>query len=663
VSEKSPHVAVIIVGFRNPQDILDCLTALARAAPNPSFDIFICENGGKEAFQALDILATAQGICDIDVDIASSPLNCTSDKFAEVKCLALKGRSSLVWIACATHNLGYAGAINAWIDRLQIITDWDGLWILNPDTEPYPDALLQLVRHAVSSNKGMVGGTILSGSARDYVHCRALRWSPFWAKSVAIGFHDPISGPCDIDAIEASMDCPAGASIYVTRACVDQIGPMDDRFFLYYEDMDWGIRAKKWGLGYARASIVAHKGGTTIGSSSASRKEKSWLSVYYLSRNQILFIRKHYPRLSIPGSVLSFVYALLYLFAGSPGNFKVALQGIIAAWAGESGPAGGSYNGHLRTILAKLRIALYRKAKLVVSLAYFCVRAVWRAALGVVGPAAASRLTILYYHDVPNKYRFEFARQMDMLCRTAHVVPANFEGKLPSKRSSVAITFDDAFESVARNALPELARRSLHSTIFVPVGLIGQVPNWFVDEATAIFEEPVMTTCQLKALPPSLVILGSHSVNHLHLSQIDTEQAKYEINESRRTLARLIERDVDLFAFPYGAYNECLIEMCKSASYNRVFTTVLGDVDTEKLDFVRGRVKVDPSDSQIEFFLKINGAYMWIATVRSIASKITRAVNLPFNLLFRTFTFRGSPGQQGGDSLKDGQSEKIARVK
>src|SRR5262249_26072066 len=158
-------------------------------------------------------------------------------------------------IACATRNLGYAGAINAWIEKLEIVTDWDGVWILNPDTEPHPDALFELARHAIANNKGMVGSTILPGAGKDYIHLRAIRWNKLLVKSVAIGFHDPISRPCDVEAIEASMDCPSGSSMYVTRACVDQIGPMDDRFFLYYEDMDWGIRAKKCGLGYAAASI------------------------------------------------------------------------------------------------------------------------------------------------------------------------------------------------------------------------------------------------------------------------------------------------------------------------------------------------------------------------------------------------------------------------
>src|SRR5262245_52004209 len=138
---------------------------------------------------------------------------------------------------------------------------------------------------------------------------------------------------------------------------------------------------------------------------------------------------------------------------------------------------------------------------------------------------------------------------MDMLCRTAQVVPANFHGALPPKGNCVAITFDDAFESVSRNALPELARRSFHSTIFVPVGVIGQVQSWFVDDASLTFKEAVMTAIRLKLLSPSLVTLGSHSINHLHLPELDSKEASNEIKKSRLNLTRIIGRKVTYLLF------------------------------------------------------------------------------------------------------------------
>ena len=619
----SGQTAVVIVGFRNPQDILDCVNALALATPTPSFDIFICENGGKEAFeQLISILTTAEGPCVIYPENREIPRNTYLDKFADIKSLALKGRPTLVWTACAISNLGYAGAINAWIKRLRTIDHWDGIWVLNPDTKPYPDALANLVQRAVTGNKGMVSSTLVFEHARDQVHNRGLRWNKIEARTVSIGHKEFCRSPCDENAIEAIMDGPSGASMYVTRACLEKIGLMDERFFLYHEDTDWGIRAKKCGLGYAVQSVVPHKGGTTIGSSSVRRANRSPLSVYLESRNRLLLVQKHFPWLSAYASLMSFAYAFVYLCSGSRRNFKVTLEGIFAAWSGETGPPPDAYDGHLRAVFSELPKALFQKAKLAISLAWYCGQVIWHAALRTSARSPAPRLIILYYHGVEDSYRFEFARQMDVLLDLAHVVPADFNGVLLSDKINVAITFDDAFESVADNALPELACRSFHSTIFVPVGVLGREPNWHIDDSSMTDRQVVMTAERLKALDPALVAIGSHGLFHFHLSALDEDQAKADIDRSRHELEALVGREVNLFAFPYGDYDERVLELCKSAGYRYVYCTVLMRRDARYSNFLRDRVKADPSDSPMEFFLKIHGAYSWTDVIRAIAIRL-----------------------------------------
>jgi GT2 family glycosyltransferase len=238
----------------------------------------------------------------------------------------------------SAHNLGYAGAINALIDRLQYVVNWDGVWILNPDTEPDPRALAELVARAKTANKGMVGSTIVPKAAGGRVHCRGgLRWCTVTSRAILLGFDDRVDAPIDVARIEAEMDSPSGASMFVTRACLKQIGPMDEQFFLYYEDLDWGIRAKSFGLGYAATSIIVHKGGTAIGSSSTNRRKRSWLSTYLESRNRILFVRKHYPRRILLAHVFLLLYAFRYILTGSYKGFGAALEGWFAGIIGEVG--------------------------------------------------------------------------------------------------------------------------------------------------------------------------------------------------------------------------------------------------------------------------------------------------------------------------------------
>jgi N-acetylglucosaminyl-diphospho-decaprenol L-rhamnosyltransferase len=329
------RVAILIVGFRNPQDVSACLTALSSTVAQPSFDIFICENGGGDWFEKLHtMLVSPQGPCSVTLD---DPLISPSDRLLDVRRLALNGRSSRVWIGCAAQNLGYAGGINVWIDRVLQLREWDGVWILNPDCEPEPEALSALVKRAISGGKGMVGSTILSFEDRDHVHCRGgHHWRALLMRSAIVGFRQPLQAPIDLDAIEEALDFISGASMYVTAACLAEIGPMDERFFLYYEDADWSVRAKPHGLGYASDSIVVHKGGTTIGSA-GRRSQRSWLSVYLLNRNYIHFVRLHFRSLLPVASILWLLYAVEYFFVGSPRNCKAAIEGLMAGLKGETG--------------------------------------------------------------------------------------------------------------------------------------------------------------------------------------------------------------------------------------------------------------------------------------------------------------------------------------
>jgi N-acetylglucosaminyl-diphospho-decaprenol L-rhamnosyltransferase len=338
-------VAILIVSFRNPQDVCGCLNAISRATNETNFDIFICENGGHEAYQELaKLLAGPQGPCiAVSDDRSKSPM-LPAGRLVEVTSFALKGRSSLVWLGCAARNLGYAGGVNVWIERLQHVPSWEGYWILNPDSEPEPAALDALVRRAITGNKGMVGSTILPSNDRNHIHCRGgHHWHKLMTQFVIIGSREPVNAPIDLTRIESAIDCISGASLYITRACLAKIGLMDERFFLYYEDADWSMRARKCGLGYASFSIVPHMGGTTIGSSK-HRAQRSWLSVYLGSRNRIHFVRMYFHRFLPLATMMGFIHAVEYLFAGSPKNFKAALDGLLAGLRGETGMPPNSVN-------------------------------------------------------------------------------------------------------------------------------------------------------------------------------------------------------------------------------------------------------------------------------------------------------------------------------
>jgi N-acetylglucosaminyl-diphospho-decaprenol L-rhamnosyltransferase len=335
MTERIADVGVLIVGFRNPADLTACLAALSDAAVEPNFDVFICENGGARSYQQLlQELLAPKGPCQ-HTDEPTATMN--SGRFIDIQRLRFRTRASNVWIGCATGNLGYAGGINAWLHQLQSLSGWKGIWVLNPDTEPEASALAALVERAETGGKGMVGSTILDVERRDEVRCRGgLHWQKLTARTIAIGLGEPLKALYDLSAIEAAMDSPSGASIYVTRECLERIGPMDESYFLFFEDLDWGLRAKACGLGYASASIVAHKRGTTTGSAKSLARIPR-LSVYLEHRNGIRIARKYFPW-SLPVRIaVSFLYAMQFLIGRAPKNCGAALEGLLAGLRGEVG--------------------------------------------------------------------------------------------------------------------------------------------------------------------------------------------------------------------------------------------------------------------------------------------------------------------------------------
>jgi peptidoglycan/xylan/chitin deacetylase (PgdA/CDA1 family) len=263
-----------------------------------------------------------------------------------------------------------------------------------------------------------------------------------------------------------------------------------------------------------------------------------------------------------------------------------------------------------------------RKVKIAISVIYFVVAMIVRSGLHLFGRSPAARLVVLYYHGVPAEFRLNFKRQMDALQRRASVIPASYRGSLPPGKKHVAITFDDALDNIIENALPELACRGFHATVFVPVGWIGRRPYWQVDGDDLGPDDVVMSLEQLRRLDPSLVSLGAHTVTHPLLSKLDKKHLREEIEGSRDQLAEMSGRDIQSFSFPYGDHDASCLEMCKAARYDSVFSIVPEDVDTASSEILRGRTSVDPSDGAIEFFLKFNGAYVWAAQLAPITRQL-----------------------------------------
>jgi peptidoglycan/xylan/chitin deacetylase (PgdA/CDA1 family) len=191
-----------------------------------------------------------------------------------------------------------------------------------------------------------------------------------------------------------------------------------------------------------------------------------------------------------------------------------------------------------------------------------------------------------------------------------------------SKRAPVAITFDDGFASIADHALPLLAERGFPCTVFVPLGWLGRRPGW-ESESEDEQAEVVLDRERLRSVASPLVELGAHSLSHPHLTRLPVAEARREISDSRRELEALTGLEVRLFAFPYGDYNDELVQICREAGYQRAYSIRPRPINLRRADFLCGRVAVSAHDGPLEFALKASGAYAWMPLASRIRQKLT----------------------------------------
>lgn len=247
-----------------------------------------------------------------------------------------------------------------------------------------------------------------------------------------------------------------------------------------------------------------------------------------------------------------------------------------------------------------------RVLKLLISLVAFAITEVWVALGQLIGKSRAADCIIVYYHCILPQHRLRFAKQMDMLLRNAMPISVGDSEPLMAGRRYAGVTFDDGFVGVAQNAAPELVKRHIPATVFVTSDLLGQNPAW------PGYPDRFMSLEELLALPNDLIVLGCHTRHHPRLPLLSEDEAWDEIAVSREKLSKMLGRDCNLFAFPYGAFNQRIIEICREAGYRRVFTTLPHPAQLGPSEFVSGRVTVEPTDWPIEFFLKLRGSYAWL---------------------------------------------------
>lgn len=132
------------------------------------------------------------------------------------------------------------------------------------------------------------------------------------ARGSLIGAYDSKEQQVNIENVSSKLDFIVGASMLVRKDVICNVGLMSEDYFLYFEEIDWALRLNgHYALTYASRSIVYHKEGASIGTSSKpATKRRSKLADYYSIRNRLLFTRLYFPE-ALPTVYLSMIVVIL----------------------------------------------------------------------------------------------------------------------------------------------------------------------------------------------------------------------------------------------------------------------------------------------------------------------------------------------------------------
>ncbi|NIB39709.1 glycosyltransferase family 2 protein [Pseudomaricurvus alkylphenolicus] len=298
---------VVILNWNSWGDTIACLESvfLSRAA---RFRVVVCDNQSTDTSLS-SIAAWARGEIAAPspkhprlrrlVGHCSRPIAYSQLTATEVNSAGASDEGASLVIIDNEANLGFAGGNNVGIRFALAQEDMTHIWLLNNDTIIDPDCLANMQKRLAAEKAPSACGSIIhffdqpetiqaiGGNRFNKRTGVAMQSAGRFKKEQDIG---------DCKAAENEIDYISGCSWMMPRCLLEEVGLLNENYFLYYEEIDWFTRAGNYCQRcVAKDAHVYHREGGSIGSPTWQRRTPSLIADYHVFRSKHLFMRRYYP--------------------------------------------------------------------------------------------------------------------------------------------------------------------------------------------------------------------------------------------------------------------------------------------------------------------------------------------------------------------------------